>query len=57
MKFSIDNKEKVTVNKCIRFPKELVEEIKRVTNKKRITFSRFVILACKYALENMDDKK
>ncbi len=56
MKFSIDNKDNVKVNKCIRFPKELVEEIKEITNKKGLTFSRFVILACIYALKNMDDK-
>ncbi len=56
MKFSIDNKDNLKENKCIRFPKELVEEIKSITNKKRITFSRFVILACKYALNNMEDK-
>ncbi len=56
MKFSVDNKANVKVNKCIRFPKELVEEIKSITNKKGITFSRFVILACKHAIKNIDDK-
>ncbi len=56
MKFSVDIKENVKELKCLRFPKELVEEIKSITNEKRITFSRFVILACIYALNNMEDK-
>ncbi len=54
MKFKIEEKIKEeTNNKCIRFPKDLIKEINKVTNKK-ITFSKFVIEACKYALDNLD---
>ncbi len=54
MKFKIAEKPKEeTNNKCIRFPKELINKINKVTNKK-ITFSKFVIDACNYALDNMD---
>ena len=54
MKFKIEEKTKEeTNNKCIRFPKELINKINKATDKK-ITFSQFVIEACEYALNNMD---
>ena len=54
MKFKIEEKPKEeTNNKCIRFPKELINKINKATDKK-ITFSQFVIDACNYALDNMD---
>ena len=54
MSFEITKKE--TENKTIRFPLELVNEIEKEIIKKDISFSRFVILACEYALKNMDEK-
>ncbi len=56
MKFSIEIEKDIKELKCIRFPKELIEEINDITNKNKITFSKFVILACKYALNNMEDE-
>jgi len=54
MKFKIEEKAKEeTNNKCIRFPKELINKINKVTNKK-ITFSKFVIDACNFALDNLE---
>lgn len=54
MKFKIEDKPKVAaINKCIRFPKDLIKEINNATNNK-ITFSKFVIEACNYALENLE---
>ena len=54
MKFKIEEKAKEeTNNKCIRFPKVLINKINKATDKK-ITFSQFVIEACNYALDNMD---
>jgi len=54
MKFKIEEKPKEeTNNKCIRFPKELIKEINKVTNNK-ITFSKFVIDACLFALKNLE---
>lgn len=43
-----------TDNKTIRFPLELIEKIEKAIVGQDITFSRFVILACKYALNNME---
>ena len=50
MAFQIKSDRKETENKTIRFPVELIGEIE----KHDVTFSGFVIQACKYALENMD---
>lgn len=54
MKFKIEEKpKKECTNKCIRFPKELIKKINKATSNK-ITFSKFVIEACNYALENIE---
>lgn len=54
MKFKIEEKLKEeSKNKCIRFPKELINEINKVKGNK-ITFSKFVIDACEFALENLE---
>ncbi len=55
--FKIENKKKLSTNKCIRFPNDLLEQITKQAQNNNITFSRFVILACKYALKNLDKKK
>lgn len=46
---------KQTENKTIRFPEELVNEIEKYIQNKDVTFSHFVIQACEYALENVED--
>ena len=43
-----------TENKTIRFPLELVNRIEKALVGQNISFSRFVILACEYALLNME---
>ncbi len=53
MKFKIEIKKEETFNKCIRFPKELIKEINKVKGDK-VTFSKFVIEACNYALKNIE---
>ncbi len=53
MKFKIEVKKNETSNKCIRFPKELIKEINNSKSNK-ITFSKFVIEACNYALKNIE---
>lgn len=56
MKFKIEEEVKEeSTNKCIRFPKELIKEINKATNNK-ITFSKFVIDACQFALDNIDNR-
>lgn len=54
MAFQIKSDRKETENKTIRFPVELIGEIEKAIEKHDVTFSGFVIQACKYALENMD---
>ena len=43
-----------TENKTIRFPLELINRIENALVGQNISFSRFVILACEYALLNME---
>lgn len=43
-----------TENKTIRFPLELINRIEKALVCQNISFSRFVILACEYALLNME---
>ncbi len=54
--FKIENKKELSTNKCIRFPNDLLEQIKKQAKNNNITFSKFVILACEYALQNIDHK-
>lgn len=44
-----------TENKCVRFPIPLIEKIEKFIEGKATTFSSFVIQACEYALDNMED--
>lgn len=51
--FKIEKEEKILKN--IRFPKELVKKIEIKAKKNKISFTKFVIEACKYALNNIDE--
>lgn len=55
MAFQIKSDRKETENKTIRFPLELIEKIELAIKTKDVTFSGFVIQACEYALENLED--
>lgn len=55
MAFQIKPNRKETENKTIRFPISLIEKIDSIIQNNDITFSSFVIQACEYAIENMDD--
>lgn len=57
MAFQIKPDKRETENKTIRFPINLIDEIELAIQTKNVTFSGFVIQACEYALEHMDDKK
>ncbi len=54
--FKIEIKKELSTNKCIRFPNDLLEQIKKQTRDNNVTFSKFVILACEYALQNINKK-
>lgn len=57
MAFQIKPNRKETENKTIRFPIPLIEQIEKAIQGQEVTFSRFVIQACEYALNNIEDKK
>lgn len=57
MSFKIKPNRKETENKTIRFPISLIESIEKAIQGQNVTFSRFVIQACEYALDNLDDAK
>ena len=57
MSFQIKPYKKETENKTIRFPVTLIDSIEKAIENQDITFSRFVIQACEYALNDMEDNK
>ena len=57
MAFQIKPNRKETENKTIRFPVPLIENIEKAIQGQDVTFSRFVIQACEYALNNLDDTR
>ena len=46
-----------TVNKTIRFPSDVVEQIEQAIQGRDCTFSAFVIAAARAALEDLKDEK
>lgn len=46
-----------TINKTIRFPSDVVEEVEKAIEGKNCTFSAFVIAAVRMALENLDEQR
>ena len=57
MSFQIKPDKKETENKTIRFPLPLIEEIESAIKGNNVTFSGFVIQACRYALDNLESTK
>lgn len=57
MSFQIKPYKKETENKTIRFPIHLIESIEEAIQGQNVTFSRFVIQACEYALNNLESTK
>ena len=57
MMFQIKPDRKETENKTIRFPIPLLQEIEDTIRGKDVTFSGFVLQACRYALDNMDENQ
>ena len=55
--FKIRNDKVETENKTIRFPIPLINKIEKNIEGKDVTFSRFVIQACEYALDNIEENK
>lgn len=55
MAFHLKPDKKESENKTIRFPVTLINEINTAIEKKEVSFSGFVIQACQYALDEMED--
>jgi len=51
-KFKIEKKHEEVVFRNIRFPKELFDKIN--CEKDDVSFTQFVLQACKYALDNLE---
>lgn len=54
MSFQIKPDKKESENKTIRFPVDLLSEIESVLKDNNVTFSGFILQACRYALDNLD---
>lgn len=55
MGFKIKPDRKESENKTIRFPVPLIEEIEETIQEKDVSFSGFVLQACRYALDNLEE--
>lgn len=55
MSFKLKSARKETENKTISFPLPLIEEIEKAIEGNEVSFSHFVIEACRFALENMEN--
>ena len=45
-----------TTNKCIRFPNNIIEEVEKAIEGKDCTFTAFVVVAVRVALENVKEE-
>lgn len=57
MSFQLKENKKETENKTIRFPILLIKQIEDAIQSQDVTFSSFVLQACEYALNNMDNEQ
>ncbi len=55
MAFILRSDRKETENKTIRFPLDLIQQIEVAIVCKDVSFSGFVIQACRYALQNLEE--
>lgn len=57
MAFQIQPNKKESENKTIRFPLPLIERINQALVGREVSFSSFVIQACEFALDNLEDSE
>ena len=57
MAIQIKSDRKETENKTIRFPVDLISRIEEVMREKDVTFTGFVVQACEYVLDELDNDK
>ena len=56
MAFNLNIERKESINKCVRFPSKVLEKIEKVIAENDISFSKFVIEACVYALNDLEEQ-
>ena len=57
MAIQIKSDRKETENKTVRFPVEMLARIEEVMREKDVSFTGFVLQACKYVLDELDKEK
>ncbi len=57
MAFNLNIERKESINKCVRFPVDIINEIEKVVLENNVSFSKFVIQACEYALKDLEEQK
>ncbi len=57
MAFNLNIERKESVNKCVRFPVRILNDIEKITTENNVSFSKFVIEACEYALKDIEEQK
>lgn len=55
--FLFDVSKPETANRSFRMPKELVDKLYEVAQRKKVSLNFLVIKCCEYALENMPDEE
>ncbi len=57
MAFQLNTEKKESETKTIRFPLPLINKIEKYLEGTQSNFSRFVIQACEYVLDELEDEK
>ena len=57
MAFNLNLEKKKSINKCIRFPVKVISNIEKIAEDNNISFSKFVIQACEYAIKDIETQK
>lgn len=57
MSIQIKSDRRETENKTVRFPVDLLEKIEKIMYEKDVSFSGFVIQACEYVVEELEQEQ
>ena len=57
MGFQLKPDRKETENKTIRFPVDMISRIEEVMREKDVSFTGFVLQACEYVLDELENDK
>ncbi len=57
MAFNLNIERKESINKCVRFPTNVINDIEKVISENNVSFSKFVIQACEYALKDIEEQQ